>query len=74
MDCGLMGGPFVPDPPDEPAAGRGCDAGYCAQPSVGWRWFTDMREWLPVCERCMGTKGVPRRFRAYDADFWDFAD
>lgn len=69
-----MGARAIPDMPNEPAAGRGCDAGFCSQPSVGWRWFTDVREWLAACGRCMGGKGVPARFRAYDEDFWDFLD
>lgn len=69
-----MGGRAVPEPPDEPAAGRECDAGNCSKPSVGWRWFTDLREWLPACAGCMSRKGVPGRFRAYDKDLWEFGD
>jgi len=38
-----------PTPPEEPAAGRSCDAGYCDRPSIGWRLFRGEREWLPVC-------------------------
>ena len=49
-------------PPDEPADGRSCDGGNCDRKSVGWRWFTDLREWLPCCDRHIRRKGVPPEF------------
>lgn len=61
----------IPDPPDHPAAGRSCDAGHCDRPSVGWRYFTDLRTWLPACDECIGGKGVPNWFRDYDDDHWE---
>jgi len=53
-----------PPPPDEPAAGRSCDGGYCDAPSVGWRLFRGEREWLPVCGIHMD--GPPGRTRIHD--------
>lgn len=61
----------IPLPPDEPSYGRSCDAGRCNAPAVGWRWFTDVREWLPACANDIGGKGVPGRFRVYDTDYPD---
>lgn len=40
----------IPPPPDEPAAGQVCDGGHCDTPSVGWRYFPHLGEWLPVCK------------------------
>lgn len=56
-----------PTEPPEPADGRSCDGGRCDAESVGWRWFTDLREWLPCCGRHIRTKGVPPEFVRYDA-------
>lgn len=53
-----------PPPPDEPAAGRSCDGGYCDRPSAGWRLFRGQREWLPVCGIHMD--GPPGRTRIHD--------
>jgi hypothetical protein len=58
----------IPSPPRERADGRSCDAGGCNAESVGWRYFPFPGEWLPVCERDMQVKGVPRRFRIYDEE------
>lgn len=55
-----------PPPPDEPAAGRSCDAGYCDRPSIGWRLFRGQREWLPVCGLHMD--GPPGRTRIHDPE------
>ena len=55
-----------PPPPDEPAAGRSCDAGHCNRPSIGWRLFRGQREWLPVCGICMD--GPAGRTRIYDPE------
>lgn len=55
-----------PPPPDEPAAGRSCDGGYCDAPSVGWRLFRGQREWLPVCGLHMD--GPAGRTRIYDPE------
>lgn len=51
-----------PSPPDEPTYGQSCDGGHCDGESVGWRWFTDMSDWLPCCDRCISAKGVPPEF------------
>lgn len=53
-----------PPPPDEPAAGRSCDGGYCDAPSIGWRLYRGQREWLPVCGIHMD--GPPGRTRIHD--------
>lgn len=50
--------------PAEPADGRSCDGGNCDTPSIGWRWYRDLREWLPVCGLHMN--GPPGPTRAYD--------
>lgn len=55
-----------PPPPDEPAAGRSCDAGHCNRPSIGWRLYRGWREWLPVCGLHMG--GPAGRTRIYDPE------
>jgi hypothetical protein len=55
-----------PPPPDEPAAGRSCDAGHCDRPSVGWRLFRGQREWLPVCGLHMD--GPTGRTRIHDPE------
>jgi hypothetical protein len=55
-----------PVEPPEPADGRSCDGGHCDAPSVGWRWFTDIRQWLPTCGRHITAKGVPPEFKRYD--------
>lgn len=55
-----------PPAPTEPADGRSCDGGGCNQPSVGWRWFIDVQQWLPACARDITGKGVPPEFRRYD--------
>lgn len=60
--------PTPPDCPSEAADGRSCDAGNCNQPSIGWRWFTDVRQWLPACESDMSRKGVPPEFKRYDRE------
>jgi hypothetical protein len=59
---GLTGTP----PPDEPAAGRSCDAGHCDRPSIGWRLYRGWREWLPVCGLHM--EGPAGRTRIYDPE------
>lgn len=56
----------VPSPPREAAGGRSCDAGWCDEPSVGWRWFPERQQWLSACDRCMSVKGVPARHRHHD--------
>ncbi|NUQ95676.1 MAG: hypothetical protein HOY79_03650 [Streptomyces sp.] len=53
-----------PAPPDEPADRRSCDGGGCNAPSVGWRWYRDLHEWLPVCGIHMA--GPPGPARHYD--------
>jgi len=53
-----------PPPPDDPAAGRSCDGGYCDHPSIGWRLYRGQREWLPVCGLHMD--GPAGRTRIYD--------
>lgn len=60
----------IPPPPDEPAAFRSCDAGYCDAESIGWRFYPtpEPGRWLPVCERDMRTRA---EFRALDADRFD---
>lgn len=55
-----------PPPPDEPAAGRSCDAGGCDRRSIGWRLFRGWREWLPVCGLHM--EGPAGRTRIYDPE------
>ena len=55
-----------PAAPTEPTYGRSCDGGGCNAPSVGWRLYRGLREWLPVCGTCMGT--APERARVYDRD------
>lgn len=55
-----------PPPPDEPAAGRSCDAGHCNRPSIGWRLYRGWREWLPVCGLHM--EGPAGRTRIYDPE------
>lgn len=55
-----------PPPPDEPAAGRSCDAGHCDRPSIGWRLYRGWREWLPVCGLHM--EGPASRTRIYDPE------
>jgi hypothetical protein len=65
------GGPVVtrrlpPTPPADPTHGQTCDAGRCDSESVGWRSFTDLKQWLPCCPRCISAKGVPPKFRRYD--------
>lgn len=56
--------PRHPDPPTEPADGRSCDGGHCNAPSIGWRWYRDLKEWLPVCGIHMA--GPPGPTRHYD--------
>lgn len=56
--------PKLPAPPAEETYGRSCDGGHCEAPSVGWRWYRDVKEWLPVCGRHMD--GLPGRTRIYD--------
>lgn len=53
-------------PPDEPTYGRSCDGGGCSTPSIGWRWYRDLREWLPVCGLHMD--GPAGRTRIYDPE------
>lgn len=55
-----------PAAPTEPTYGRSCDGGGCNAPSVGWRLYRGLREWLPVCGTCMGT--APGRACVYDRD------
>lgn len=55
-----------PPPPDESAAGRSCDGGYCDRPSIGWRLFRGQREWLPVCGLHMD--GPAGRTRIHDPE------
>jgi hypothetical protein len=50
--------------PGEPADGRSCDGGDCDAPSIGWRWYRDLREWLPVCGLHMA--GPPGPTRIHD--------
>lgn len=57
-----------PLPPAALAAGRSCDAGWCEQPSIGWRWYPEQREWLPTCLACFRAKGVPPEFKSPDSD------
>lgn len=52
--------------PTEPADGRSCDGGNCDTPSIGWRWYRDLREWLPVCGIHMA--GPPGPTRTYDPE------
>lgn len=55
-------------PPDEPADGRSCDGGNCNAPSIGWRWYRDLREWLPVCGIHMAGPAGPTRHYDPPAD------
>ena len=52
--------------PTEPADGRSCDCGGCDAPSIGWRWFRDLREWLPACERHLRNRSVKAEHKHYD--------
>jgi hypothetical protein len=52
--------------PEEPADGRSCDCGGCDAESVGWRWFSDLKEWLPACARHLGNKNVKPENKRYD--------
>lgn len=56
--------PSLPDPPDEPTYERSCDGGGCEELSVGWRWYRNLKEWLPVCGLHMD--GGPSPSRIYD--------
>jgi hypothetical protein len=48
----------------EETYGRSCDGGGCDAESIGWRWYRDVKEWLPVCGLHMD--GPPARTRVYD--------
>jgi hypothetical protein len=50
----------VPAAPEEPAAGRDCEAGDCGLPSIGWRHYVD-QGWLPACSRHMTGAGAQVR-------------
>jgi hypothetical protein len=40
----------LPGPvPAGPTNGQSCDGGDCDAVSVGWRWYDELAEWLPVC-------------------------
>lgn len=56
------------DEPEEPADGRSCDCGNCDAESIGWRWFHDLKEWLPACERHLADKRLNAENKRYDAD------
>jgi hypothetical protein len=51
-------------PPGWDAGGLPCDWGGCNRPSIGWRWATEMTDWLPVCGQCMS--GAPASHASYD--------
>jgi hypothetical protein len=55
-----------PPAPAEPADGRSCDGGNCNAPSLGWRWYRDLKEWLPVCGVHMA--GPAGTTRVYDPE------
>jgi len=55
-----------PCEPPEPADGRSCDCGNCDAPSIGWRWFYDLKEWLPACERHLQDRRIRADCKRYD--------
>lgn len=57
-----------PPAPDELAAGRSCDGGYCNAESIGWRWFVKEQEWLPACGKHMYRAAGPDEYRVYDEE------
>jgi hypothetical protein len=56
----------IPDPPKGDSGGQSCDGGNCNAESVGWRYYPDRKEWLPVCHGHFFVKGVPAVFRKAD--------
>lgn len=54
----------IPPPPDEDTGGQSCDGGHCNAPSVGWRYYPQSGQWLPVCKKDISF--APAALKRYD--------